>query len=272
MAEEALDNNTSTRAAIGPPASSYAAIYFADAYEPRGSVYRATSYDAPPEMLYTRPSGRLYSFAFHPELPEKLYYVNANEYKIYRAVQMTGGNWSSEEEVFSHDTYMRDLAFAFDKTGELGLYFSEATGAASNGSIYKLVSVPGANSSMAQLFYNVSLSDVGGSWSGDFAFDNEGSLYLSSGNRIPASIFRVENGTGAVNEVFKDENESIKGLVYRAGSLYYANWDGNIYRLDLGKTSREVYYADPERTWTSDVGFREADPGSLPMAGEHSGS
>ncbi|MEA1865909.1 MAG: hypothetical protein U9N46_12125, partial [Euryarchaeota archaeon] len=132
--------------------------------------------------------------------------------------------------------------------GELGLYFSEATGAGGNGKIYKIVD------GKASLYYEVKLADVGGFWGGDFAFDDKGNLYLSSGNRIPASIYKVEGGR--VEEIFKDEKESIKGFVYQDGALYCANWQTKIYRLDISTKERTVVYSNTKRTWLSDVDFR----------------
>jgi hypothetical protein len=223
-------------------------IYFADAKESLGSVYHYNTTSGIEETVYTRPSGNLYSFMFHPAIPEKLYYVNANEYKIYRTHQ-TGLGWTPEEVVYTHDTYVRDLAFAFDKAGNLGLYFSESTGAGGNGKIYKI------EDSTASLFYEVKLADVGGFWAGDFAFDDKNNLYLSSGNRVPASIYKVEGGI--VKEIFKDKKEPISGFTYKDGSLYYANWRTKIYQLDLSTGRRTAIYSNSARSWLSDVGFRE---------------
>ncbi|MCR3882927.1 MAG: hypothetical protein NUK54_00940 [Methanothrix sp.] len=105
----------------------FAPIYYADGGETRGSVYYAASSTAPDNIIYTRPSGRLYSFTFHPGVPEKLYYANANQNDIYMVAE-TGSGWSAESTVFTHRTYVRDIAFAFDQNNNLGLYFSEATG------------------------------------------------------------------------------------------------------------------------------------------------
>ena len=239
-------------------------IYYADGRQSTGSVYSAASSSAPDNIIYTRPSGNLYSFTFHPGIPEKLYYANSNQYKIYMAAE-TGSGWSAETTVYTHTTYVRDIAFAFDQNGDLGLYFSEATGAGGDGKIYR---IDGAS---AMPFYTVKLSDVGGFWRGDFAFDYDGNLYLSSGNRVPASIYKVGTGTGAVTKIFDSRTGSIAGLVYRNGYLYYADWHQNIYRLDLSSMTSTVYYTNPSRTWLSDVGFRErADaPGSRPMAGSY---
>jgi len=243
----------------------FAPIYYADGGESLGSVYYANTASAPDNIIYTRPSGRLYSFTFHPGIPEKLYYVNANQRNIYRIDELWSG-WSAESIIYTHTTYVRDIAFAFDQNGEIGLYFSEATGAGGDGKIYRLDS-----GGSAVPFYTVKLSDVGGFWRGDFTFDYDGNLYLSSGNRVPASIYKVTSGTGAVTKIFDSKTGSIAGLVYRSGSLYYADWRQNIYRLDLSSGTSTVYYTNPSRTWLSDVGFRErADTaGSRPTAGSY---
>ncbi len=237
-------------------------IYYADGYQSRGSVYSAASSSAPDNIIYTRPSGNLYSFTFHPGIPEKLYYANSNQRNIYMTAE-TGSGWSAETTVYTHTTYVRDIAFAFDQNGEIGLYFSEASGAGGDGKIYR---IDGAS---AVPFYTVKLSDLGGFWRGDFAFDHDGNLYLSSGNRVPASIYKVATGTGAVTKIYESRTGSIAGLVYRNGYLYYADWRQSIYRLDLSSMTSTVYYSNPSRTWLSDVGFRErADAaGSRPTAG-----
>jgi hypothetical protein len=223
-------------------------IYFADAKESPGSVYRYKTTTGIEKTIYTRPSQNLYSFTFHPAIPEKLYYVNANENKIYRT-HRTASGWAPEAVVYTHTTYVRDIAFAFDKNGELCLYFSEATGAAGNGKIYKI------EDSSASLYYVVKLADVDGSWAGNFAFDDKNNLYLSSGNCVPARIYKVDGGV--VKKIYKDVKEPISGLVYADGALYYANWQTKIYRLDRSTGKRTVVYSNPKRTWLSDVGFRE---------------
>ncbi len=166
---------------------------------------------------------------------------------IYRTHQISSG-WAPEEVVYTHTTYIRDIAFAFDSNGELGLYFSEATGAGGDGKIYRI------EDGYATPYYDVKLADVDGSWAGDFAFDAESNLYLSSGNRVPARIYKVDDGT--VEGIYKDDKEPIKGLVCEDGVLYYANWRTKIYRLDPDTGERTVVYSNPEREWLSDVGFR----------------
>jgi hypothetical protein len=222
-------------------------IYFADARESPGSVFHLGVIGGSEETIYTRPSRNLYSFAFHPYVPEKLYYVNANENKIYRSSETNTG-WTREEVVYDHDTYVRDLAFDLDQDGDLVLYFSEATGAGADGKIYRI------EDDAPVLYRTIVLSDVDGFWAGDFAFGEDGTLYLSSGNRVPASIYEVDEE--GVREIFTDTEEPIKGLVYRDGFLYYANWGTKIYRLDLMTIERTTVYSNPERKWLSDVGFR----------------
>ncbi len=242
----------------------FAPIYYADGYPSRGSVYYAASSSAPESIFYTRPSGSLHSFTFHPGVLEKLYFVNANLNNIYLTAE-TGSGWSVATTVFTHTTYVRDIAFAFDQDGDIGLYFSEATGAGGDGKIYRL------DGASATPFYTVRLSSVDGFWGGDFAFDYDGNLYLSSSNIIPASIYKVTSGTGVVTKIFESKTGCIAGLVYRDGYLYYADWRQNIYRLDLSSGTSTLYYTNPSRTNLSDVGFRErADAaGSRPMAGSY---
>lgn len=229
-------------------------LYFADGMDPVGSVYRVDSLIAPGTPIYTRTSGQIYSFTFHPAIPQKLYFVNANDVSIFRAVEISSGTWGAEEVVLSRDTYVRDLAFRFNEAGELRLYFSEATGAGGNGMIYEVL-----GDGSAVPFYEVDLSTVGGFWAGNFAFDDAGNLYLSSGNSIPAMIYKVTTSggspVGAPVEIYRDDREAIAGMVVKDNSIYYANWGDKVYRLSLATMARSVY-TDESRGWISDVGFR----------------
>ncbi|NQE53034.1 hypothetical protein C5S29_05535 [ANME-1 cluster archaeon GoMg3.2] len=82
---------------------------------------------------------------------------------------------------------------------------------------------------------------------------------LSSANRVPAGIYKVEGG--GIKEIFRDEKEPITGLVYEDGALYYANYGTKIYRLNLTTGEQTVVYSNPERMWLSDVGFRQGGIG-----------
>jgi hypothetical protein len=240
-------------------------FYFADGMDPVGSVYRVDSLTAPGTPIYTRSSGRIYTFAFHPDIPQKLYFVNANDVKIYRVLEISPGTWGTEEVVLSRNTYIRDLAFRFNQAGDLRLYFSEATGAGGNGKIYEVM----GDGSVVP-FYGVDLSTVDGYWAGDFAFDDAGNLYLSSGNRRPAMIYKVTmtvgSPAGAPVEIYRDDNEPIAGMVVKDNSIYYANWGTKVYHLNLASMSRSVY-TDSSREWISDVGFRSEAATTAPPSG-----
>lgn len=224
-------------------------IYFADAMENPGKVYSSDG-SGMESVYFSRPSGNLYTFAFHPYVPEKLYYVNANDNKIYLALTYPVGTWTTTDQVvYTHSTYIRDLEY-FPGSGPSGLliYFSESSGAAGDGKIYNLRS-----SGSATLYYTVRLSDVDGFWAGDFIHDSDGNLYLSSGNRIPASIYRVSAGT--VSRIYTSNTAPITGMAYLDGSIYYANWGNEIHRLDLSTMADTVFRSQPGHTWISDVGF-----------------
>ncbi len=225
-------------------------LYFAVAAENPGSVYQLNMLTGDVSVLYTRPRGRLYSFTFHPEIAEKLYFVDANDNKIFRVLWLRD-HWSGEEVVYEHTTYVRDVAFGPEPiTGTPSsaprwtLFFSEATGIG-GGRIYYF---DGRNRPV--LFYEVHKR-----WSGDFAFDEDGNLYFSSGNTAPALIYKVVDGR---LEVVFTHSEPIKGFVVRAGKIYFANWRGSIYVLNLSTGELREIFKNPRRfRWLSDVNFRD---------------
>ncbi len=216
-------------------------IYLTDARETPGQIYRVR--EGIETVLYSRPSGNIYSLAFSPT--GGLYFVNANERVVYRLHFMPwlfGLAWTTR--IFTHTTYVRDLAF--DRGGKL--YFSEATGAGGDGRIYRL------EGGAATLYQEVPVSDVGGFWAGNFAFDTGDRIYVSSGNRIPASIWRLERPHWT--EVFTSASAPIKGLEFLACDLLsYANWRSEVYVLDIGSGDRELVYSKPTHLWISDVAF-----------------
>jgi hypothetical protein len=224
-----------------------ATIYFTDAMESPGKVYSSTT-SGSENVYFARPSGNIYTFAFHPYVPEKLYYVNANDNKIYLATRTVGGPWTTTDQVaYTHSTYIRDLEYYPTASGGLEVYFSESSGAGADGQIYLL------SGGAATPYYTVRLSDVDGFWAGDFIHDPDGNLYLSSGNQIPASIYRVSGGT--VSRIYTSNNAPITGMAYRDGSIYYANWGNEIHRLDLSTLVDTVVRSQPGHTWISDVGL-----------------
>lgn len=229
-------------------------LYFTDAMESRGSIYKYLGPSVPVEVVYKRSRGRIYSFLIHWSGSErKVYYVNANENKIYLAWHTATG-WK-ETIVYTHSTYVRDIAWGpgryVGKHYVPDLYFSEALGSAGNGKIYRLVN------GKAKLYYEVKLEDVGGFWAGDFTFANS-TLYLSSGNRIPASIYKVVGGK--VIKIFTSNKMPIKGIYYVRGStpshpgyIYFANFRSEIYRLDLLTKRATLVFSSKKYRWLSDV-------------------
>jgi hypothetical protein len=224
-----------------------ATIYFTDAMESPGKVY-SSDMSGSENVYFARPSGNIYTFAFHPYVPEKLYYVNANDNKIYLATRTIGGPWTTTDQVaYTHTTYIRDLEYYPTASGGLEVYFSESSGAGAEGRIYLL------SGGAATPYYTVRLSDVDGFWAGDFIHDSDGNLYLSSGNQIPASIYRVSGRT--VSKIYTSNNAPITGMAYRDGSIYYANWGNEIHSLDLTTLVDTVVRSQPGHTWISDVGL-----------------
>lgn len=175
-----------------------------------GRVYYQGS--ASEQTLMQAAAGRIYSVKVGPD--GGVVVVDANTYDV---LTWAGG---APQVLYHHTTYVRDTAF--DAQGRL--YFSEATGAGGNGRIYRL------DDSGPMVFYTVNLASVGGFWAGHFGFAPDGTLYLSSGNRIPASIYRVTGGVPAV--FFNDPSGSIAGFDFdAAGNLYYADWFSRIYQV-----------------------------------------
>ena len=196
-----------------PPAveSKLPDLYFTDARDSRGRIYKLANGNV--SEFYVRPKGNIYFIAVSKN--GTVYFSNANDRHLYRL------NGKKEEVVYTHKTYLRDIAF--DQLDRL--YFSEATGAGGDGYIYRL------EGKQARFYYQVRLKDVDGSWAGNFAFDKNGFLWLSSGNRNPAHLYKVVEQRS--QRVFTSSG-SIRGLTFIADNiLIYADWRHSIRRLDL---------------------------------------
>ncbi|HDI31867.1 MAG TPA: hypothetical protein ENF80_03520 [Thermofilum sp.] len=236
-------------------------IYYTDASPQSvpGAIYKYVP-GKPISIFYKRNKGFLHSVLLHWSGSEdKIYFTDANEYpgKIYVAFRTASG-WHVEV-IYEHNTYIRDLAWGpgikTTKVQHPSLYFSEASGAGSNGKIYRLTDRG------AELYYEVKLEDVDGFWAGHFTFAGD-VLYLSSGNRIPASIYKV-TANGTVNRLFTSNDEPICGIFYvpgptigeikHPGFLYYANHMQSIYKLDLLTLKKTLTLSDPNRKWLNDV-------------------
>jgi hypothetical protein len=229
-------------------------IYFCDGGETKGAVYKYTGIES---KVYQRPANRIYSFCFAPWDRNRLYFVDANQFNIY--VKRLSPGAPTESIVYTHTTYVRDIYITRDGA----IYFSEATGAGGDGKIWRL-NTDGTKT----LYFNVQLSRVGGFWSGDFSFDPSGVLYLSTGNRVGSSIYRVDVAANTVTPVYTIATEAIAGFTFGPDSLvYYGDWGKRIYRLDLESGIRTTVYNRATRKWLSDVGFRPSETGVTPPGG-----
>jgi hypothetical protein len=206
-------------------------FYIADARESPGAIYRVQDGR---EHIVHRHAGNVRSIAFTQG--GVLYFVDANDTNIFRI------DGSGETVVYTHDTYVRDIAFDQNDT----LYFSEATGAGGNGSIYVLYD------QTAPVFAEIPLDEIGGFWAGDFTF-YENNLYISSGNHIPASIYKRDTRW---EEIHTETEECITGFSFLACDLLcFSNWRSNVYFLDIVSDTKSLAYSGPGRTWLSDVAF-----------------
>ena len=223
--------------------------YVVDAFERPGVIYQIENRRQ--NIRFERDSGSIYSVAVWRG---RLYFSSANERRIYDK------NGQRENVIHEHRTYIRDIAF--DREGNL--YFSEASGARSNGVIYKLErQEPEGFSDSALGVYTVELRDVDRFWAGYFTLDENGNLYLSSGNRIPASIYKIPIGTngayGSPQRIYTDIQAPIAGIAMEPNnpeSIYYADWRQTIYELSLLYLARRVAFSASTGTQhLSDIAF-----------------
>jgi hypothetical protein len=212
-------------------------VYIADARVSPGRVYIKYSRAGGEHIFFERPSGKITSIAFSQD--GTLHFVNMNDNRIFRVIR------GREDVIHTHHTYVRDIVIDINDT----IYFSEASGAGDDGRIYEL---QGGNPSH---FQDIRLDDVGGYWSGNFAFDWRHDLYVSTGNSIPASIYRL--GT-EWEEIHKEETDCITGFSFLACDLLcYTNWDTEAYLLECRSDTKSLIYSEPHRVWLSDIAFKD---------------
>ena len=238
--------------------------YVVDAYQTPGAVYRIENRQ--PGVFFRRRSGSISSIAI---CNEQLYFCSANDRRIYQIIE------KRERVVFEHKTYIRDIAI--DPNGNF--YFSEASGAKGDGRIYKLN--PRVNELRPDRRFSISsdsrkkpvqvqLKTVDGFWAGDFTFDAQGNLYLSTGNRTPAFIYKVprqkDGRYGSPKKIYRDTKGAIKGITIpniqfntRQDFIYYADWSRVVYRLNIRNLGRSVAFsgnvAKSRNPHLSDIAF-----------------
>lgn len=207
-------------------------VLFVDADDNPGRINRLDGEAV--STIYQRPNGQMHSVARASD--GSIYFCDANGSKILR--------WrgEAEEVVFTHGTYVREVAIG---PGD-AVYFSEATGAGGDGIIYRLDGVS------ATEYYRVRLADVDGFWAGNFAFDPDGNLWLSSGNRVPASLYRVAEGT--LRRVYTSPDAPIMGFTFEpTGNLVYADGREALIRLSSPTLDQQSRQPVPGARRLSDV-------------------
>ncbi len=181
--------------------------------------------------------------------------------------------YEREDPVFEHTYHREDwdtepLRYIYDlavkNIGAEGhdyrVYFSVVhfridTGYLVDGQIYYV-----DDSGAAQPYYTVpvrlletpSCPGVGQHWIGDFSFDDEDNLYLSTGNTIPSSLYRVSGAgvdevTGIPEFLYERAGAAMHDLEFDApGSLYIHNHSPNIHRLDVTTLTEELIFTHPD--------------------------
>jgi hypothetical protein len=191
-----------------------------------------------PSLLFSRKSHlvqELHAFAVGRD--GRQYYLCYNEPSLVQADK------DGERKIFTHTTYVRDLALDEDDN----IYFSEASGAGSPGKIYRLVPATDKVAARVEVHYTVNPEKVSGYWGGNFAFGRNAkgkldtdTLYLCSG-AVPAYIFRITRNQG---------QWSAPTCVYSAG--------GNIVSLVFTSPAAAYYVADNKVFRLTDTGSKVA--------------
>jgi len=211
-----------------------------------GVVFRIAS--GAEHVIYARKRPEnLTSFDFGPWLRptpkprQVLYFCNAvNDKKIWYAFGP-----GHEAVLGSHSTYVREVDWGPGKA----LYFSEASGSAKDGRIYKLA--PG---SPPTVFYTVKLPLVGGFWAGHFAFDPGGRLHISNGNTSGAQIWACPPAAKP-KSVFKTRG-SILGFHFTDRKTFlYTDGSPRLRKAQLGG-SGSVVFTSPKNHKYCDVVVR----------------
>jgi hypothetical protein len=186
------------------------------------------------ETFYTWGKGTIYNLVWHPKAG--LLFSNANDRNLNILSMGTTAT------LFTHDDYLDDVAVDPIRND---IFFSESTGARENGMIYRL------RDKTATPYREVRLSEVDGFWAGDFAFDPDGFLWVSSGNRAPANLYRLDR-SGAVR-IFSSPRP-IKGFTFvDKDTIVYTDWKQRLYRLSLRDLSVEEVGSFGVIEWMGDV-------------------
>jgi hypothetical protein len=218
-------------------------LYLVDREEDPGIIFMLEEGRLRP--VYFRSEGLLDAIAVFESGPA--YFVAPGHTDIYSADGLT------ETLVYRHDTFVRNVCFHPDSGNHL--YFSESWGAGRDGRVLRL----NLGLGRVDIFCTVPVGEVG-YWAGDFAFDPDGNLYISSGNHRPAAIY------GYVGGHFSEQytsDDCIMGFCFvDADTLCYTDFDNHLYRL-TGFADRVVEYEARPDARLTDVAYVELPEGAL---------
>lgn len=212
-------------------------LYFTRAFSrtETGRIYRLEGTQTWPTHARTTPgNGGIFSVAESPG--GELYFCDATEARIFKI------EGQGETVVYQHNAPIKHLAF-----GPSGvLYFSSVMGSRDDGTIYELMG------SKAVPFYTLKADSTGGAWSGTFAFDRQGMLWLSSGSKRPASLYRVRYQQ--LEKVFSTDQTGIMGFSFLSdGSIVYADNVHSVMHLTLPSLQLSRIFESPYEGWLTDV-------------------
>lgn len=223
--------------------------YIVDAYQETGRVYKIM--DGKPSVFFRRRLGSISNIAI---CQEHLFFCSLNDKRIYH--KSTGRQ--QERIIFEHRAYIRDIAIDPNRN----LYFSEAMEEKGEVKIYKLTPCiddidklgPEGHFSILPVSrkrpIRVRLRTVGKLLGGDFEFDADGNIYLSSGKQPPGFIYKVprqrDGQYGTAQDKYTDVKGAIKGIAIHpknSNLIYYANWDNTVFRLNIGDSRRSIAFS-----------------------------
>jgi len=154
----------------------------------------------------------------------------------------------TEELIYTNTQPVRDLAF--DNKGVL--HFSEVTTTQNNGRLFQLTKIDTTpTKSLAQ---TIDLSQVGGTWGGNFVFDISGNLFISN-NSLPGIVYTLQNGN-FIN-FFTSPNSPIHGFQIKDSQLYFATGASSLFivnlPLDGSQPVPSLLYSNAARTAIGDM-------------------
>jgi hypothetical protein len=192
-----------------------------------GSVFRLDG--AQVTLAHTRTTtgnGGLYSVAESPS--GDMFFCDATESRILRI------DGAQETIEYQHNRPIKHLAF--NAAGQL--FFSSVMGSQDPGTIYEL------KAGKPVLFYTLPANAMGGTWSGTFAFDRQGMLWLSSGNRRPGTLYRAR--FNQLEKVFTSDDSAIMGFTFlNDGSIVFADNSHSVMHLTLPALSQSRLFESP---------------------------